>query len=179
MRDGIWLQALQDTYLRDHDSIVSVVSVLGGAPRIDAQDALQTAVWRVLAGSRRGRHGRPVRAWRPYLVRAALNALRDERAKKARLVLFSELTPEEREKLFALPDPRPTPAEQAERNELAALAWEELSRLPEHERAVIVRRCCGQSFREIARALRLKPSTARGFWSKGIARLRAQFREAA
>ena len=179
MRRGNWLQALQDTYLREHDSIVSVVSALAGASKIDVQDALQTAVWRVLAGGRRGRRGRPVRAWRPYLVRAALNALRDERAKKARLVLFSELTPEEREKLLALPDPRPTPAEQAERNELAALAWEELSRLPKQEHMVIVRRCCGQSFREIARALRIKPSTARGFWSKGIAGIRARFREAA
>jgi RNA polymerase sigma factor (sigma-70 family) len=173
------VQELKLELIREYERYVRGVAGLTGASEDDAREALHRAVCELLVSLKRRPAGNPALAWRPYVLRAAVYQLRNDIKERGRVILFSELDKDQRREVLSKASPIPTPVEQAEKNELAALAWKELGTLPRYERAVIARRCCGQSFGEIAATLDIKPSTARGFWTTGIATLRFRFRRVA
>lgn len=172
------VQELKLELIREYEHYVRAVAGLTGSPEDDASEAIHRAVCELLVSLKRRPAGNPALAWRPYVIRAAVNQLRNDIKERRRVILFSELDKDQRREVLSKASPVLTPLEQAEKNELAALAWKELGTLPRYERAVIARRCCDQSFREIAAALAIKPSTARGFWTTGIGKLRFRFRGA-
>ncbi len=94
------VQALKLMLIREYDSIVPAVALLVGASRTQAQEALHTAICRALVGVTRRPPGNPVVAWRSYIIRTAMNVLKDEARDEARrrenenVLLFSELSPE-------------------------------------------------------------------------------------
>lgn len=93
------VQALKLMLIREFDSIVPAVALLAGASRTEAQEALHTAICRALVGVTRRPPGNPVVAWRPFIIRTAMNVLKDEardearRGENANVLLFSELSP--------------------------------------------------------------------------------------
>jgi len=92
------VQALKLMLIREYDSIVPAVALLAGASRAQAQEALHTAICRALVGVTRRPPGNPVVAWRSYIIRTAMNVLKDEARDEARrrenenVLLFSEFS---------------------------------------------------------------------------------------
>ncbi len=177
------VQQLKLELIREYEKYVQTVAGLAGSSVEDAREAFHTAICRMLVGLQKRPPKVIIVAWRPYIIQAAVNELKERSRQVARrrhtLILFSELDNEGRQKLMNLPDPHPTPSEQAEKTELEALAWQELQKLPPSERDVISRRCHGQVFREIAESLSIEPETARAYWTRGLATLRTRLRGAA
>ncbi len=179
MRNFELVQELKLELIREYEKYVQTVAGLAGSSVEDAREAFHTAICRMLVGLKKRPPGDPIMAWRPYIIEAAVNDLRMEARRRKGFILFSNLAPEGRRELLSKASPEPTPAEQAERNELARLAWQELQNLSPLEREVITLRCHGASFAEIASKLGTTLGTVQVSWSTGIAKLRHRFRTAA
>jgi len=177
------IQQLKLELIQAYEPYVRTVAGLTSTPLEDAREAFHTAICKMLVGLRKRPPGNPIVAWRPYIIQAAVNQLREQSRQVARrehnVILFSELDEEGRQQVMNIPDPHPNPLEQAEKKELEALAWEELQKLRPCERDVITKRCHGQAFGEIAGSLSVEPETARAYWARGLATLRSRLRRAA
>lgn len=177
------VQQLKLELIRGYEEYVRTVACLTGTKEDEAREAFHTAFCRMLVGLKKRPSGNPIVAWRPYIIRSAINTLKEEARQVARrkrtCLLFSELDAEGKERVMSVPDPRPRPAEQAENNELATLAWKEMKKLPSHEREVIARRCQGESYKEIAKDMSIAVPTAGTYWTRGLDTLRARLRDAA
>lgn len=138
----------------------------------DVREPLHTVLERM------ARHPKELRNWKQYLTRSAINEIRHSHKNK-REVSFSELSPEERQRLFEerAGDWR-QPWEIAAQHELEARAMAELWKLPAQQRTVILLRINGHSTEEIARQLGLRPSSVRSNWRHGLKTLRSKFRMA-
>ncbi len=112
-------------------------------------------------------------AFRPWLLRIAVNACTDELRRRSRHPQLSLDDASDDDSPLDLPDPSESPEEAAERGELARhIQWGLLS-LPLDQRAVVVLRDVqGFSYEEIAETLRLSPGTVKSRLSRGRARLR-------
>jgi len=168
---------------REYEKYVATVAVVTNSSEDDAREALHTVVCRMLAGLTKRPRGNPVFAWRPYIIQSAVNELRQRSRNVARrkntVVLFSELDQDGRRQVADLQAPQRRPDVQAQQNELAALAWRELRKLPSRQRFVIARHCKGYTFHEIADACGIDPVTARRHFNIGIHELRHRLRKAA
>lgn len=171
MKNRRRIQELTSELIRHHKGYVRSLVALTGRSADDARDALHGALVRILAAVRKRASGNRIVSWRPYILEAALNELRMESRRRRRVVLFSELGPEGRRELLRKVSPGPTPAEEAERKELARLAWQELRNLAPLEREVLTLRCHGHSFAETASRIGTTPGAAKVSWSTGIAKL--------
>lgn len=116
---------------------------------------------------RRGAMPDDVRAW---LASVSLNLARDERRRVARrLRLIARRAPED-----TMADPVPSPEERALARERGALVRGALDTLPERDRALLLLRQEGYSYRELATALGIaEPSVG-----TLLARAKAAFRTA-
>ena len=173
------VQELKLELIRGYEKYVRSVAALTDASEDDAREAVHRAICRMLVGLKKRAPGDPIVAWRPYIIEAAVNELRMEARRRKGFILVSDLDLEGRRELLWQVSPEPTPSEQAERNELARLAWQELRILSPQEREVITLRCRGFSFAEIASRLGTTIGAARVSWSTGMVRLRRRFRRAA
>ncbi len=177
-------EELKQELAREYENYVRIAARLTHRSRDSVREALHDVIARLLAAlTQRPADFDAITAWKPYLIQSVVNELKEKRRQVARrkrtVIFFGELDAQGRAKFMNLVDPGVDPAEQAEQNELAALAWSELQTLPEYQRDVIVRRCRGESYREIAMALAVKSSTAEAYWSRGIAEVRSRLRDAA
>ena len=170
--DNDEIEKLKLFIIRDYEEMARVVAGLLDVDLEVAREAIHTVVCKIMTGLKE-RPGRSVaRSWRPYVVQAAINELRSDHRGKEKTVFFSDLAPDDQGGLVQLDSHEPTPAKKAEVNELAALAWSFLAKLPGQEREVITRRCQGGTYGEIARALGIDPVTARVHFHNGIRELR-------
>ena len=174
MANRALVQELKLVLIREYEQYVRTVAGLTGSSEDDAREALHRAVSELLVSLKGRPAGNPALAWRPYVIRAAVNQLRNEIKERRRVVLFSELDKEGRRELFSIRDPRPTPVEYLEQKETAEILWEEVDALPPREADVMKQWAHGSSFRDIARALGIEPSAVRKTWSKGIRHLRTR-----
>lgn len=173
MRNFELVQELKLELIREYEQHVRILADLTGASMEDAREALHRAICRILVGLKKRPAGDPAIAWRPYVIRAAVNHLRDEINERKGL-LFSELDKEGRRKLLGVPDPHPTPLGRLERKETAGILWKEVDTLAPREAEVLKRWAHGANFQEIAVALGIQPSTVRELWSRGIGDLRTR-----
>jgi RNA polymerase sigma factor (sigma-70 family) len=173
------VQELKDELIRNYEKYVKGVAKAAQVSRDVAREALHRAIFRMLVGFRKRPPRNPIVAWRPYIIEGALNELRMEARRRGGVLLFRELDQDQQRELLSKAAPGPTPAEQAQKNELAALAWKEVEKLPHYQREVIQRRCRGQSYEEIAELLGVERSTAESYWTRGIEALRLRFRAVA
>ncbi len=165
-------QQLKLELIQEYEKITPAIKALTGASLDDAREALHRAICRVLVGVTRRGLRNPVAAWRPYIIQTAVNELRKERNESKRVVLFGELREDELRRLFAIPHSQPTPLEHMIAKESRAILWAEVASLSPREGEVLKRWAHGSSFRDISKALGIKPSTARKLWSRGIGHLR-------
>ncbi len=172
MRRFELVQQLKRELIREYEQYVRTVAGLTGSSSDDAREALHRAVCEMLVSLKRRPGDNQAMAWRPYVIRAAVNQLRNELKQRNRVILFSELDKEGRRELLSIRDPRPTPVENLEKKELGEIIWEEVDDLPPREADVMKRWAHGSSFRDIAAALAIKPSAVRKTWSKGVRHLR-------
>jgi RNA polymerase sigma factor (sigma-70 family) len=172
MRNFELVQELKLELIREYEQYVRILAGLTGASLEDAREALHRAICRMLVGLKKRPAGDPAIAWRPYVIRAAVNHLRDEINERKDVLLFSELDKEGRRKLLGVPDPHPTPLERLEKNETAEILWKEVATLSPREAEVLKRWAHGANFQDIAAALAIQPSTVRELWSRGIGHLR-------
>jgi len=166
------VQELKLELIRGYEQYVRIVAGLTQSSEDDAREAIHSVVCRMLGGLRRRPVSNPAIAWRPYVIRAAVNHLRDEIKHRKAVLLFSELDKEGRRQLLAIRDPLPTPEEHLEKKETAAILWAEVATLSPREAEVLKRWAHGSSVQEIAAALGIDPSTVRVHWSRGIRHLR-------
>ena len=146
----------------------------------DAREAVHEIALRVLEAQARKKRRKRLRNPRAYLTKSAVGAYRRSRGEDHRLVLLSELSPDERVKLIEeTPGPAPDPAQVAGTNELASLAWRELGNLPARQRQVVAMRSNGLRFGQIGRTLGISAGGARFHYHVGIRDLRRRFRHAA
>ncbi|SRR5579883_1196196 len=120
------------------------------------------------------RTSEPLKAW---LFQVARNRCLDELRKK-RAVHFSELEATNDEDdlspLAILPDSRPLPDEQAERNDLQRALRQAIDALPPKFRSVVLLRYAGQlSFSEIGKTLQMPEATAKTYFQRARPLLRA------
>lgn len=172
MENFALVQELKLELIREYEQYVETIAGITGASDDDAREAVHRATCRMLTGLRNRPSGNPIIAWRPYILQAAMNALRDERKERKRVIRFSELRREQREQLLAIPDPRPTPEERMEESETRAILWSEVENLSPREAHVLRRWAHGSTFTEIAVALDIAPPTVRVLWMRGIRHLR-------
>lgn len=150
--------------------------------KIDPDGAVE-AVHKVLEGlletaSRRARKKR-VENWDRFLVEASVRAYRRSLGRGGRIVLMSELTPEEDEISNRKPSSGPNPLDAAIEREEETIAWSELRKLPTQQRRVIALRSGGLAFGEIARGLGTSPGAARFHYHVGVRALRRRLHVAA
>lgn len=168
------VQELKLALIREYEQYVRIVAGLTGASEDDAREGIHRAVCRILVGLRKRPIGDPAMAWRPYVIRAAVNHLRNEIEQRHKAIPFSELDKEGRRKLLALRDPRPTPEEHLEKKETKEILWAEVATLAPRKAEILEKWAHGAGFQEIAKALGLQPSTVRKYWSEAIAELRSR-----
>jgi RNA polymerase sigma factor (sigma-70 family) len=166
------VQKLKLELIRGYEKYVRAVAGLTQSSEDDAREALHRAACELFVGLRKRPADNPAIAWRPYVIRAAVNLLRKEIKQRKRVILFSELDKEGRRELLAIRDPRPTPEEHLERKETAAILWTEVETLSPREAEVLKRWAHGSGYQKIARDLGIEPSTVRELWSRGIRDLR-------
>ncbi len=145
----------------------------------DAREAVHKVALGILEAEAKKKRKIRLRNPRAYLTKSAIGAHQRSQGEK-RLVLFSELSPEEKIKLFEeTPGGGPDPAKVAEENELASLAWGEMAKLPPRRRQVVAMRSSGLDFVEIGRVLGISAASARVHYHLGVQHLRRRFRHAA
>ncbi len=136
----------------------------------DVRDALHE----VLKNLHNGQMAR-IRNWEQYLTRATIRKLRRPQT-APKIMLFSELSKEERRELFQIPAPGLNPAELTANRELLALAREGIQKLPPRQRDVLRLGLEGRTPEEIRTLLGLRSlSTVRSNQRHGIAKLRKIF----
>lgn len=173
------LDQLKEELVRGHAGYVRIVAKLTRRRKADVQEALQDVVCRLLAtlSERPGAYSRIV-AWRPYIVRAIVNDLKDKRRRVAHrrrtCVLFGELDSDGRKKVLTVPDGGLIPEAALETMERNAKLWEEVAKLSPRQSEAVKRWAHGATFDEIATELRIRPSTVRELLSRGIRRLRKE-----
>jgi RNA polymerase sigma factor (sigma-70 family) len=146
----------------------------------DAREAVHEVALRVLEAQAKRKRKKRLGNPKAYLTKSAIGAYERSRGENHRVILFSELSPDEKVKLFEeTPGPGPDPARVAEQNELAALAWADLAKLPPRQRQVLAMRSSGLAFGEIGRILGISPGSARAHYHVGLQALRGRFRHAA
>lgn len=114
--------------------------------------------------------------WRQYLTRCAVNQIRHEHNRKRRETLFSELSREERRRLFEeRPGDWPDPSEIAAKNEMESMVVAEVWKLPARRRAVLLLWMNKFKTDEIADIMGLRPATVRSNLRHGLKALRKKF----
>lgn len=166
------VRELRQNVTRNYEKYVRAVAKAIRVSRERAREALHRAILRMLAGPGGRPRGRRVLDWKPYIVRSGINALLDERKERRRDLRLSDLYEDEREKLWEIPDPGPAPGWWGEGSETAAVLWSEVKCLSRREAEVVKRWAHGSSYRDIAKSLRIRPSTVRELCSRGIRHLR-------
>ncbi len=166
------VQELKLELIREYEQYVRAVAGLTGSSEDDAREALHRAVCEMLVSLKRRPAGNAALAWRPYVIRAAINQLRNDFKERRKVILFSELDKEGRRELLSIRDPRPTPLEYLEKKETVEILWAEVKTLSPREVEVLTHWAHGSSFNELARRLKLSPSTVRVVWMRGIRNLR-------
>jgi RNA polymerase sigma factor (sigma-70 family) len=121
--------------------------------------------------------------WERYLTRAVLRRLKRSKLRhrgKLKILLFSELSKEERESLYAIPAPGRPPDEEAAHRELLDLLRTAVEGLPPRQRQVLTLLMDGKTPADVQAILGLKSlSTVSTNRRKAIANLRRNpvFRE--
>ena len=139
-----------------------------------AHDVLQHVFLQLYRSLPTLRMGGTLKGW---LCQVARNRSFDELRRK-RPVFFSEIAlvsdGVEHSPLLMLPDPNPQPEEQVELRDLRDLLLEAIQMLPSRSRAVVMMRYTNQlSFREIGQALGIPEATAKTYFHRAKAPLRA------
>lgn len=96
-----------------------------------------------------------IRNWPHYLAAAGANQYKRSRA-KPKIKCFSELSEEEREELYSIQAPGLLPDEEAAQRELVALMLEEIKKLPQRQREVLLLELGGKTAVEIQAILGIK-----------------------
>lgn len=137
----------------------------------EAREALHSVLARVAV------HPTALEDWRQYLTRCAVNEIRHDHNGKRRETLFSELSREERQRLFEeRPGPWRDPSEIAAQHELESMAVAEVWKLPPRRRAVLLLWMDQFKTCEIADILSLRPATVRSDLRHGLKALRKKLR---
>ena len=132
-----------------------------------AQDLVHEVLKRLPA-----RRAARIMDWGRYLGCAAIREYRRSKT-KPKVLLFSELEREDRERLFQIRAPGPTPAEEAAEREITALLPAEIEKLPTRQRQVLTLELEGKKPKEIQSILGLKKiGTVYAHRQKAIAKLR-------
>lgn len=132
-----------------------------------AEDLVHEVLKRVPA-----RRASRITDWERYLGCAAVHEYKRSKA-KPKVLLFSELSKEDRERLFQIRAPGSTPAEEAAQRELIALLPAEIEKLPTRQRQVLTLELEGKKPKDIQAILGLKKVEAvYAHRQKAIAKLR-------
>lgn len=132
-----------------------------------ARDALHTVLVRLAKGK-----SWEFEDWKTYLTKCAVNEHHHE-YRNGRLILFSELSKEDRGRLYEIPGPERTPADQAAEREISAILWKEIEKLPRRQRQVMTLDLEERTEEEIRAILGVKSlATVRSHRRKAFARLR-------
>lgn len=159
-----------------------VVQWIRNRLNMDIEEARE-AVHEILKRLHNGQASR-ITTWDHYLTKAAIRQHRRSKGKpkgKLKILLFSELSKEERKQLYAIPAPGPNPADLAVERELLAFMRDEIQKLPKRQREVLTLEIEGLTPEEIRVRLGLKKVST--VWSnrcKAVAKLgkNPKFREA-
>lgn len=161
----------KEALLREYIDLAPTLAEFRHVSVHDAEDAIGKAVTRTLERVAAGLLDGSTLKWKPYIMTAAVNELKNAYRERKRLPLLRGKAND-----VALAnhcDPEPTQASQVEIKELAARAWAEMEKLPEQQREVLTRRYRdGEPFSQIGAALGITASTARGHHRAGIEELR-------
>lgn len=151
-----------------------VVAWVRGRLNLD-EDEVQDALHEVLSGLTPRQISRIAR-WERYLTRAVVRRLKRPKLKhrgKLKILLFSELSKEDRDRLHAIPAPGRTPDEKASERELLGLLRNSVEALPPRQHQVLTLLMDGKTPAEIQAILGLKSlSTVSSNRRKAIAKLR-------
>ncbi len=132
-----------------------------------AQDLVHEVLKRLPARQASG-----ITDWGRYLGCAAVHEYKRSKA-KPKVLLFSELEREDRERLFQIRAPGSTPVEEAVQREFIALLPAEIEKLPTRQRQVLTLELEGKKPKEIQAILGLKKvGTVYSHRQKAIAKLR-------
>ncbi|MGM9521918.1 MAG: RNA polymerase sigma factor [Oscillospiraceae bacterium] len=101
-----------------------------------------------------------------WLYRLTYNACMDHIRKNRRQDTIS-LSPDDEGETREMPDPKPLPAEEAERHELQRQVWDAINMLPSDKREIIVmREITGMTYSEIGSALGIEEGTVKSRLSR-------------
>jgi RNA polymerase sigma factor (sigma-70 family) len=149
-----------------HPRIFRYLDRLTGDPDLAADLAQQTFVQLYRRGSSPDEPG----AW---LITVARNLLRNDRSKASRRRRLLG-----RARGRAQGDPAASPAASLESERTRRAVRAALDRLPERDRSLLLLRAEGYSYRELARALALKPSSVGTMLARARATFRTTYQEA-
>lgn len=173
-------ERLRAELIREYEPYVCSVSALTKTPLEVAREAFHTCICRMLAGLQKQYAGKPITRWRRYIIRSAINEIKESGRRahrlKTKVLAFAQLNEEERREVFRRAAPEATPLEQAARKELAALAWRELDNLSARQRQVVKGRCYDKTYKQIAADLGIDPGTARVHYHTALIELRRRLR---
>lgn len=176
MKNLALVHQLKLELIRSYEPMVRTVAGLTGRSLEDAREAFHAAICRMLVGLTKRPPGNPVLTWRTYIVQAVVNQLRETARRQHRLqakvLLFSELSPEDRREVCMKASPLPTPLRHLEDAETSRILWTEVATLDPHQAEVLRRWSRGADFKDIAASMRERTATVYKWWSRGIARLR-------
>jgi DNA-directed RNA polymerase specialized sigma24 family protein len=161
-----WSKRVQREIERVYEPVVQWICNRLGIGVEESREAVHTVIARLDGKASR------IKKWDRYLTRAAVREYRRSQA-KPRMVLFSELSREDRKRLYSLQAPGPDPAEEAAKDELVELFRERIGDLPARQGEVMTLDLVGETGEEIRSKLGLESvATVRSNRRKGRAVLR-------